>query len=91
MTRKGYHQFDLSQIALKENYKMNLLARFGGKIKYYLKVAAFCDKVKRHYRLRPFFEEYDLRELHRCLVDILNSAFQALPDSFDLNAHFLDR
>jgi len=91
MTGNCYYHVDLSEISLKENYKLDILARFGGKIQYYLKVAAFCDKVKDHYRLRRFFTDYDFKQLHRCMVDILNAAFQELPEAFDLNIYFQER
>ena len=83
--------FDLSEIGLRENYKLDLLARLGGKVKFYLKVAKFCDMIKEHYELAQYFEAYDMKELNKSLVDILNAAFQELPEFFDANAHFQER
>ncbi|CAJ1970155.1 unnamed protein product [Cylindrotheca closterium] len=90
MNQTSIH-FDLSEIGLRENYKLNLLTRLGGKVKFYLKVATFCDKIKAHYELAQYFQDYDLKELHKSLVDILNAAFQELPDLFDPTAHFQER
>ncbi|KAL3931428.1 MAG: hypothetical protein SGBAC_011316 [Bacillariaceae sp.] len=89
--KKKSTQFDLSEIGLREQYKLNLLSRLGGKVKFYLKVAKFCEKIHGQYELAHYFETYDLKELHRCLVDILNAAFQELPELFDLKTHFQAR
>lgn len=90
LKRQCSHDIDLSKIAARESYQLDMLHRFGGKTQFRSIIATFCDHLKEHPKLESHFEAYNLKELNNCVTGILNAAFRQLPESVDLDHYFLN-